>query len=580
MKALQNIDDALALLANAEVVDHNYLPVAAAYCRKLNLVETVNRMVPTSMELQPGLAVQAMVLDVLSGRSPLYHLEYFVSELEDSELLLGERVNAHMFNDTNVGRSLDAVFKAGSSKIITEIGMIASREFALDASMVSYDTTSTNVWGAYSCSDGDEPAPGPVITYGHSKDHRNDLKQFMTELLCVERGVPIFAATRDGASSDKTSNNEMLTRISSIMKRHGIADGAFTYVADSALVTPDNLKELAGIRFVTRLPASYKVCDDVIAEAVVSDAWHEIGKLVESSESDSRPAAFYRARESSVELYGCDYRALVVHSSAHDKRRQKKLAKQLVQSQNQLESMLKKEPVDYACEADATAAAKRLGALREKFHRLKVSVERIECRKRGRPPQNRQASTTSRFALKWEIVEQREAVERLRETTGCFVLLSNVPEHGETSMDAEELLRSYKGQYGVESNFSFLKDPLIVNDLFLKTPSRIDALGMVLVIALTVYRLMERNMRLHLQTTQTTIDGWRHRRTSKPTAYMMTRKVRGIKVAVINGTRHIIRKPGPIARSYLTALGVSDEVFTQPHYRCCPIITGKPPPKR
>jgi transposase len=54
------------------------------------------------------------------------------------------------------------------------------------------------------------------------------------------------------------------------------------------------------------------------------------------------------------------------------------------------------------------------------------------------------------------------------------------------AMDAAGLLRTYKGQYGVESDFAFLKDPLIVNDLFLKTPSRIDALGMVLIIALMI----------------------------------------------------------------------------------------------
>jgi transposase len=50
----------------------------------------------------------------------------------------------------------------------------------------------------------------------------------------------------------------------------------------------------------------------------------------------------------------------------------------------------------------------------------------------------------------------------------------------------------------VESDFVFLKDPLVVNDLFLKTPSRIDALGMILVIALLIWRLMERQMRMYL----------------------------------------------------------------------------------
>jgi transposase len=35
----------------------------------------------------------------------------------------------------------------------------------------------------------------------------------MTELLCVDRGVPIFGRTLDGNSSDKTSNNQLLSRI-------------------------------------------------------------------------------------------------------------------------------------------------------------------------------------------------------------------------------------------------------------------------------------------------------------------------------------------------------------------------------
>jgi transposase len=47
-------------------------------------------------------------------------------------------------------------------------------------------------------------------------------------------------------------------------------------------------------------------------------------------------------------------------------------------------------------------------------------------------------------------------------------LLSNVPTEGEGALDAARLLRTYKGQYGVESDFAFLKDPLVVNDLFLK----------------------------------------------------------------------------------------------------------------
>jgi len=57
----------------------------------------------------------------------------------------------------------------------------------------------------------------------------------MTELICVDRGVPIFGRSLDGNSSDKDSNHEMLTRISFIMAKHGLGPGAFVYVADSAV---------------------------------------------------------------------------------------------------------------------------------------------------------------------------------------------------------------------------------------------------------------------------------------------------------------------------------------------------------
>ncbi len=168
--------------ADTRFFTHASLPVAAAYCRTLDVMGVVNRITPSSMRLSPGLAVQAMVLDVLSGRSPLYREEEFW-ERQDRLLLLGKDVDSHIFNDTNLGRALDALFEAGPTRIITELGLEAARKFDLDVSVVSYDTTSTTVWGEYRCSEDDPPAEGPRIVRGHSKDGRPDLKQFMTDML-------------------------------------------------------------------------------------------------------------------------------------------------------------------------------------------------------------------------------------------------------------------------------------------------------------------------------------------------------------------------------------------------------------
>jgi transposase len=555
----------------AEIFNYGHLPTAAAYCRRLGLVEVVNDIVASQMDISPGIVVQAMVLDTLSGRSPLYRIKEFLAG-QDVELLVGEDLPAKAFSDINVGRSLDAIFKGGPTKIITELGVRATGTFALDTTVPSYDTTSTSLWGDYRACEADSPPPGSVITRGHSKDHRPDLKQFMTELLCVDRGVPIFGRNLDGNSSDKTSNNVVLSRISSIMAKHGLGPGAFVYVADSAMVTEANLKAVGPNRFVSRLPATYNECERAIVDAVDTDKWTHIGRLAETVTGGNRPCAQYKVFETAVTLYGSTYRAVVIHSSSHDKRRQKKYDKLVASSEKSLADALKKIPSIYACEPDARRAAAQAEKLSDRLHNVCVSICPEEVRKRGRPPKNATAPTRTRYKLVWEVTEDQAAVARLRELAGCFVLLSNVPLEGEGAIDGGGLLRTYKGQYGVESDFAFLKDPLVVNDVFLKTPSRIDALGMVFIIALMVWRLMERSMRNYVENTGNLLPGWAGRLTDKPTSFMMTTAIAGIMVARIGSRRSLLCPPQKRPMAFLVAMGLDESVFTDPSCRCTPIL--------
>ena len=556
----------------AEVFPHGHLPLAAAYCRRLGLAELIDQMVPSQMHLRPGLAVQAMVLDTLSGRTPLYRLEEFMAD-QDVELLLGENVPAHLFNDNNLARSLDAIFEAGSSKILTEVGVRATKLFALDPTVVSYDTTSTSVWGDYFSCENEGPSKGPSITHGYSKDHRPDLKQFMTELLCVERGIPIFASTLDGNSSDKNSNNQILTRISSIMAKHGLGPGAFVYVADSAMITKDNLEAIDDKnKFVSRLSASYSACSKAVTEAVDTKSWIKIGYLAENPGSTNRPDARYKAFETSVELYGKKYRVAVVHSDLHDKRRQKKSNKAVAKSSKKLTAQLKKITTIYHCEADACEAAKKVAKLSGPLHSVEANVHSFQKQRPGRPPKNKPAPMQTKYEIQWDVVENEAAMKKLKAEAGCFVLICNVPLEGNNAMDAAELLRVYKGQYGVESDFAFLKDPLVVNDTFLKKPQRIDALGMILVIALLVWRLMERSLRAWIKNTGQTLPGWDKKRTTKPTTFMVFTAMHGMQVFLTkdNG-RHFLRGPSERQREYLRALGLDESVFTDCHHACVPI---------
>src|SRR2546428_13639902 len=100
-----------------------------------------------------------------------------------------------------------------------------------------------------------------------------------------------------------------------------------------------------------------------------------------------------------------------------------------------------------------------------------------------------------------------ERIGRLEAEAGCFVLLTNVPTAGDLAHSARDILTVYKDQHGTEQNYGFLKDPVMVNSLFLKKPERIEALGMVLLLALLLWRVMERSMRTHAHTPGTSRAG-------------------------------------------------------------------------
>ena len=149
------------------------------------------------------------------------------------------------------------------------------------------------------------------------------------------------------------------------------------------------------------------------------------------------------------------------------------------------------------------------------------------------------------YRLKISIRPREKAIARARKEAGCFVLITNEPEEAVGGLSSKELLRAYQDQHSVEQNFGFLKDPVFVNALFLKTPRRIEALGLILVLALMVWRLMERTMRISLKESDSKVVGWNNRKTSRPTSFMMTTKF--LSVIVIRTAERTI--PGRAARS-------------------------------
>ena len=549
--------------------DVRHLPIVSAYARTMGVVEEVDRLCDKERGISPGRIVLALMLDALSGRSPLFRLSQAFAKM-DTELLLGEAISPDKLNDDAVGRVLDRLYEVGTSKVLSAVAVRVVKLFELDTTHVHHDTTSRTVYGDYDLYSEETHDQPFIITFGFSKEHRPDLKQLIHSLLCVDAGIPIYSRCENGNESDKTINRNLIPAMVERMRELG--QDNFLYVADSALVTEENLALMddwkSGFRFVTRLPASYKECGRAISEAMRADMMEDLGTLSEEPSTPKRKPAHYHGFETLVDLYGVWYRALVVHSDAHDERRIKKLERTLEKDRSEIEQKVQQvQKIEYACFPDAQAALSRLP--KGRFYEMEGEVEEKPVYVTGRP----RADGTRKvkrviYRLKLAIVPRENAIARARKEAGCFVLITNEPEEAMGGMRSKELLKAYQDQHSVEQNFGFLKDPVFVNALFLKTPRRIEALGLVLVLALMVWRLMERTMRISLKQDESNVVGWNNRKTSRPTSFMMTTKFPSVIVIRTQRERFLAEPLDPIQERYLHILGLSAAVFTDPHVTC------------
>jgi transposase len=382
----------------------------------------------------------------------------------------------------------------------------------------------------------------------------------------VDRAVPIWGKPEDGNASDKSLNTTLLSEIAQLLAQYGVQPGAYIYIADAALVTADNLAALRDTLFITRLPATYSECGRVITEAVAANRWEEIGVVAQTRPTQHRPGTFYTVAESSVTLYGQPYRAVVVHSSSQDQRRQQHLQRDIQASYATLEASVREAThQEYCCHADAAAAAAKLRAVQSAYHGVQVDIEERLQYGPGRPSRTQPRRVKAlRYGLQGTLHERAEVIARKTQEAGCFVLLTHVPTAGAMAHRGGDVLRAYKEQHGIEQNYGFWKDPLIVNSLFLKKPERIEALGLVLLLALLLWRLVERTLRVHVETTGQPLTGWDKKATQKPTAFMMMTKFAGVMVLKVGDQRQLAHPLSTVQQQYLMALRVPVTYFTAP----------------
>ncbi|MBC8233649.1 IS1634 family transposase [bacterium] len=159
---------------------------------------------------------------------------------------------------------------------------------------------------------------------------------------------------------------------------------------------------------------------------------------------------------------------------------------------------------------------------------LKAHIQYV---RRGRPTKE-----TPIKAIRWQIqatvVPDLDKITKQQQRKACFVLASNIPD---TDLTDLEIFTGYKGQSSVEGGFRFLKDSVFfVSSLFVKKPSRIVGLLMVMTLALLVYSVAQRRIRKQLEGQKETLPNQIGQSTERPTLRWIFQLLEGINRVILS----------------------------------------------
>ena len=534
--------------------------------RELGIVETVDNMVrwdPEQCKRSPGTHVLAMLINIFMGRTALYRVDEFY-ELQDIAILFGADASADDLNDSALGRTLDKIFEAGPKKVFGAAALRAALKEDVEFGVVHSDTTSWSLKGLYESSSPDDEAF--FIAHGYNRDHRPDLKQASYGLVVNGEGIPLLGYASDGNESDKVWNRRVIEELVEGFTDH-LTD--LVYVADSAAVTKGNLDLIAdkGIRFISRLPATFAQEQEVKDRAWSNGGWIDAGVLTENPKRDS---AFYKYKEYVVDIATQTavrpYRLIVVHSSSLDKRKAKTLEKNLLGQREELEAQLEQlSKVEFACEPDARAALERVRSEnRDALYTIAGDVQAEEAilkrRRPDRPRKDEPLPTKTIFRARASVgdLKEREYAE-LKLRASCFVLITNILD--EEEYPAEKVLRDYKEQTAVELQSRAIKEPESVGAMFVKKPERLEALAYVVLLAAMVRAIIERRARRYAEIKNEELPIPGKRMTKRPTARMILDSFDAVVVVILPDGSRMLSESKLFPHKTFRALGVSPSVY-------------------
>ena len=445
-------------------------------------------------------ALGVLLRSIIVEREPIYRQHETVHEFASGMFGVGTEEMEHL-SDDRLGRALDRLFDADRAGLLSEVALAVGQRFGVRFEEFHNDATSISFCGSYRAASGRKirGRSAPVITYGHSKAHRPDLKQLLLILtLSADGNIPVALRCADGNASESRSHIETWNTLRAVAGRSD-----FLYVADSKLCSRENMQEIerAGGRFITVMPRS-RLEDEEFRKWIQTNTpdWQCVWDRPNPRYSDGPRDCWYvwRAPLPSAEVWSVVWvwsALLTLHQEARRRRNIAAATEQLTQ----LRQRLAGPKARLRGAADIDLKVKMIVETHHVGRYLKVNRTVREDyvykqTRRGRPgPETAYRKITKRrFDIEWSTDEQAIAYDH--KSDGMYPLMTN-----DRSLSPAQVLQAHKGQPMIEKRFEQIKTVHEIAPVLLKDEGRIEALFTLYFLALLVQALIERELRLAMK---------------------------------------------------------------------------------
>ena len=488
-------------------IDH--LGLVSDVINELGLIEKIDARLPLpagcGSKVSMGERVSAMILNGLGFvDSRLYMFPEFLRN-KPMDRLFGKDLKAEWFNDDAIGRCLDATFEYGTSQLFAEISLEIGTEKNLLGRSANFDTSTLQLYGEYpGCKVPEEEAGktcAPIPARGYSKSKRHDLNQMVLNLATTGKAnFPVWMEAHHGNASDQKILPAAAQRMQGLCNQ--LAETPeFLYVGDSAIYA--NILPCSDtMMWLTRVPEKILQAKQLVGKEDDLLSWQPLDEGY----------AYHKAESN---YGGVKQRWFLIFSEQAYEREIKTLARNIEKEYEKLKKglwHLSKEV--FSCPNDAVKASKEFKK-KIKYHQAHCDIQPILGHTSQGRPKKKTTETVKGYQITYRLSEDNEKIAQAKLKKGRFILSTN--EFDQKKLPDTAVLSEYKKQSGTESGFKFIKDNTFeVDSVFLKKPSRIDALMMVMTLCLMVYGYTQYTLKEALQKNNETVPNQKRKPTNNP----------------------------------------------------------------